>query len=65
MDVAQNAVTAYEKSVTTAEVYTADGNAYKGLPALKYTLGEERTMRMVDNYSAVLDRAANQRMISN
>lgn len=65
MDVAQDAVSAYKESVSTAEVYTADGNAYKGLPALKHTLGEERTMRMVHNYSAVLDRAANQRMISN
>jgi len=65
MDVAQNAVSAFEKSVSTAEVYMADGTMYRGLPALKYSIGEERAMRMVDNYSAVLDRAANHRMINN
>ena len=32
MDVAQSAVDAYRESLTTAEVYTADGNLYKGLP---------------------------------
>ena len=36
MDVAQDAVTAYKESVSTAEVYTADGNAYKGLPGKRY-----------------------------
>ena len=36
MDVAQNAVTAYKESVSTAEVYTADGDAYKGLPGKRY-----------------------------
>ena len=36
MDVAQNAVTAYKESVSTAEVYTADGYAYKGLPGKRY-----------------------------
>ena len=32
MDIAQNAVEAYKQSISTAEVYTADGNMYKGLP---------------------------------
>ena len=38
MDVAQDAVTAYKESVSSAEVYTADGNAYKGLPGEIETL---------------------------
>lgn len=59
LDVAQEAVSAYKEGIATAEVYTAAGDAYKGLPALKHTLGEERTMKMVDNYSAVLNRASN------
>ena len=37
MDVAQDAVSAYKESVSTAEVYTADGNAYKGLPGESVT----------------------------
>ena len=36
MDIAQDAVSAYKESVSTAEVYTADGNAYKGLPGKRY-----------------------------
>ena len=38
MDVAQDAVSAFKESVSSAEVYTADGNAYKGLPGKNETL---------------------------
>ena len=38
MDIAQNAVEAYKQSISTAEVYTADGNMYKGLPGESYFL---------------------------
>ena len=37
MDIAQNAVEAYKQSISTAEVYTADGNMYKGLPGENFT----------------------------
>ena len=37
MDVAQDAVSAFKESVSSAEVYTADGNMYKGLPGKNET----------------------------
>ena len=37
MDIAQNAVEAYKQSISTAEVYTADGHMYKGLPGENFT----------------------------
>jgi len=56
MALAYKAIETYSTSVSTAEVYTRDGDLYKGIPALKYALGEERTLAVIKQYSERSDK---------
>merc|ERR1712156_789401 len=64
IDAKQREVEAYAKVVTTAEVYTHNGDIYKGIPALKYAVGEEKAFKMLQGYSSAINRASGAGMIT-
>jgi len=56
MALAYKAVESYSTAVSTAEVYTRDGDLYKGIPALKYAIGEEKTLAIIREALPVIEK---------
>jgi len=49
LTMASNLLESYSLSVSTAEIYTNDGDIYRGLPAIQYASGNDKTSAIIRN----------------